>query len=153
MTVIQERYQKTFLSHDLPRHKERWSVDQWRRRTCGSWWSTSWPNQYRDDWILILKLDNQFFPKKNKDQMSEMKQQSDERMTYYCAKVRDIVRKCNCRTYKNNAMIQTMNNDKLRSIARRENWTSNWSMYLTKVGWKIKQFQSKLMQDYLDKTK
>ena len=80
---------------------------------------------------LIRKLDNHFMPKKNKDfarfQLSEMKQQSNERLADYYAKVRDIARKCDYGTYEDDAirdhLIRTMHNDKIRSKAIRDSLT------------------------------
>ena len=77
--------------------------------------------------ILIRKLDNHFMPKKNKDfarfQLSEMKQQSNERLADYYAKVRDIARKCDYGTHEDDAirdhLIRTMHNDKIRSKANK----------------------------------
>jgi len=69
-------------------------------------------------------------PKKNKDfarfQLSEMKQQSREKLSDYYAKIRDIARKCDYGTHEDDAirdhLIRTMLNNKIRSKAIRENW-------------------------------
>lgn len=80
--------------------------------------------------ILIRKIDNYFMLKKNKDfacfQMSELKQQSHERLADYYAKLREIARKCEYGDHENDAMrdhlIRTMLSHRIRSKAIRENW-------------------------------
>ena len=48
--------------------------------------------------LLLRKIDNHLIPKKNKDfarfQLSELKQQSSERLADYYAKIRNIAKKC-----------------------------------------------------------
>ena len=84
--------------------------------------------------VSIRKIDNHFIPKKNKDyarfQLSELKQQSHERLADYYARVRDIAKKCDYGTHEEDMirdhLIQTMLNNKLHSKAIRENWVLDW---------------------------
>jgi hypothetical protein len=80
--------------------------------------------------LLIRKIDNHFPPKKDKDfprfQLSELKQQSSERLAEYYAKIRNIAKKCEYTDHEDDAirnhLIRTMLNHKIRSKAIRENW-------------------------------
>ncbi|CAB4015552.1 Hypothetical predicted protein [Paramuricea clavata] len=71
------------------------------------------------------KMDNHFIPKKNKDfarfQLSELKQQSSERLAEYYAKIRNIAKKCEYADHEDDAirdhLIRTMLNHKIRSKA------------------------------------
>ncbi|KAK3753779.1 hypothetical protein QZH41_014237, partial [Actinostola sp. cb2023] len=102
-------------SKDTAVRWERYKKDPGRRRCLHS---------------FIHKFDNHFMPKKNKDfarfQLSEMKQQSREKLSDYYAKIRDIARKCDYGTHEDDAirdhLIRTMLNNKIRSKAIRENW-------------------------------
>lgn len=66
--------------------------------------------------ILIRKIDQHFLPKQNKDfarfQMSELKQNTDERIADYYTRLREIATKCDYGTHENDAirdhLIQTM---------------------------------------------
>ena len=79
--------------------------------------------------LLIRKIDNHFIPKKNKDfarfQLSELKQQSSERLAEYYAKIRNIAKKCEYADHEDDAirdhLIRTMLNHKILSKAMREN--------------------------------
>ena len=81
--------------------------------------------------ILIRKIDKHFMLKKNKDfarfQMSELKQESHERLADYYAKIREIAKKCEYGTHENDSirdhLIRTMLNHRIRSKAIRENWS------------------------------
>ena len=80
--------------------------------------------------LLLRKIDNHLIPKKNKDfarfQLSELKQQSSERLTDYYAKIRNIAKKCEYADHEDDTirdhLIRTMLNHKIRSKAIRENW-------------------------------
>ena len=65
-------------------------------------------------------------PKKNKDfagfKLSELKQQTSERLADYYAKVRETAKKCDYGTQEDDHVIRTMLNHKIRSKATWDNW-------------------------------
>lgn len=81
--------------------------------------------------LLIKKLDDHFLPKHNKDfarfQLNELKQNDQERLADYYARIRQVTKKCDYGTHETGAirdhLIRTMLNDKLRAKAIRENLT------------------------------
>ena len=68
-------------------------------------------------------------PKQNKDfarfQLSQMKQQTNETLAEYYAKIRDIAKKCDYGSHEDDAirdhLIRTMNNNKIRTKAIKDN--------------------------------
>ena len=79
---------------------------------------------------LTRKLDKHFFPKKNKDyprfQLGNLKQEDEESITKYFARVQEIAKKCEYHD-ENNAirdhLIKTMRNTRIWVKAIRQGWT------------------------------
>jgi hypothetical protein len=71
--------------------------------------------------LLSRKIDNHFIPKKNKDlarfQLSELKQQSSERVAEYYTKIKNIAKKSEYADHEDDAirdhLIRTMLNHKI----------------------------------------
>ena len=84
-----------------------------------------------DDYTkFIRKLDKYFLPKKNIDyarfQVGNLRQEEDESLAKYFARVREIAKKCEYH-YENDAirdhLIKTMRNRRIRVKAIRQGWT------------------------------
>ena len=137
MATLQVAHRTPFslLWHHRPYDKERRSAHLRGRRSRRSRRRaprTYWPRRRRRiDWrFWYAKSITTSSQRRKKDyarfQLSELKQQSHERLSHYNARVREIAKKCDYGTHEEDMiwghLIQTMLNNKLRRKAIRENW-------------------------------